>query len=79
MPHVELQAENPPLIAAPLDVCPGCGQDSFTAVVDEDTVNFLCLACWRCWHIALGWVSLVDPHTCRECRNRARCLGGSDV
>jgi hypothetical protein len=43
------------------------------AVTDGEDVNFLCLACFRCWHVELGWVQRVDPHSCAGCRAHDNC------
>lgn len=61
-----------------LDHCPACGSHELLAVHDEEQANFLCEACDRCWHLALGWAQRVDPESCRACAERGRCLAVSD-
>ncbi len=42
----------------PLQQCPGCtSTDLHTVIeVDHETVDFLCAACDRRWHVELGYV-----------------------
>jgi hypothetical protein len=28
----------------------------------------------RCWHDTMGWVALVDPESCIDCRRQPECL-----
>jgi hypothetical protein len=57
----------------PLPRCPRCHGLSLRAVSDTDQVNFLCLECFRCWHVELGWVHRVVPSNCPGCPARDRC------
>jgi transposase-like protein len=36
--------------------CPKCGIEEVEAVTDGEITNFLCHACWSCWHVEFGWV-----------------------
>lgn len=54
--------------------CPACGGTDMEAVTDGEDTNFLCLACWRCWHVELGWASRVDADTCPGCPHHSECL-----
>jgi NMD protein affecting ribosome stability and mRNA decay len=54
--------------------CPACGSPDVEWVSDGEVANFVCLACWRCWHPELGWVRRVDPSACPGCHYRDRCL-----
>lgn len=60
------------LLVAP-DRCPWCAA-GLQAVSDGDCTNFLCASCRRCWHIELGRVARVDPHSCTSCAQREACL-----
>jgi len=53
--------------------CPHCRSQSLEPVSDGFETNFFCTACARCWHVELGYVSRVDPLTCRGCPERQRC------
>ncbi len=63
------------VLASPLTRCPACGSGALAPVTERDgeTVNFLCGACDRCWHVELGHVHRVDPASCSGCPARARC------
>lgn len=54
--------------------CLTCGSDELEAVTDGETTNFLCRACWNCWHLELGWVHRVNRITCTGCQHRDECL-----
>jgi hypothetical protein len=51
--------------------CPRCGNGALEAVFDGQETNFLCRACWTCWHYNLGWMEPVPPSTCPGCREEA--------
>lgn len=53
--------------------CGHCGGDDVEAVSDGTRTNLRCVACGACWHVELGWVSLVDVATCPGCAHRASC------
>ena len=63
----------------PLARCPRCHGLALRAVNDGEQVNFLCLECARCWHVELGWVRRVSPHTCPGCAARERCSRIYDI
>jgi hypothetical protein len=54
--------------------CPRCGGDELEAVSDGTQTNFLCRACWVCWHIELGYMAPVPVSTCPGCPHKAECL-----
>jgi hypothetical protein len=64
----------PHWLASPLQACPTCGSQRLVAVRDGNETNFVCEDCTRCWHVELGYVHRVDPHTCSRCRYAERCL-----
>lgn len=47
-------------------LCPACGSEDLVTVSDAEDTNFRCSGCGRCWHVELGWVQQVDPHTCPD-------------
>lgn len=53
--------------------CPGCGSLALCSVNDGEITNFLCAACWRCWHAELGYFHRVDPGTCPGCKAGEHC------
>jgi hypothetical protein len=57
-----------------LDACPACRCTDLTPVAQPDTVNLWCSGCHRCWHVALGRVTRVNPKTCEGCRHHDRCV-----
>jgi hypothetical protein len=54
--------------------CPGCFSEQIVAVGDGAGTSFLCEDCMRCWHETMGWVALVDPRSCIDCRRQPDCL-----
>ena len=71
LPEIDLRDTHP--LQHPLVPCPHCGEERLEPVRDRDTVNFLCGACGRCWHVELGWVHRVDPRSCDGCPSPAAC------
>lgn len=61
-------------IGGALEACPSCGGTELLPVRDLDDTNFLCSACWRCWHIEFSMAYPVDPLTCSGCPHRDECL-----
>lgn len=57
---------------APFDSCPSCLGNVRPAVVNGG-VNFVCGSCGCCWHVFLGYLSLIDPRTCEGCELRSLC------
>jgi hypothetical protein len=57
---------------APFDRCPSCLGNVRPAVVNG-RVNFVCASCGCCWHVFLGYLSLIDPRTCEGCDVRSLC------
>ena len=66
-----------------IEACPECGSRELSAVFDGEQTNFFCESCGRCWLVAMGWVSHVDPLTCPGCGHQDECLAriaaGSDT
>src|SRR5689334_8907354 len=60
------------LLARPLLECVACGSERLEPVVEADAeeVHFRCPDCMRCWHVQLGYVHRMPPHTCHGCRER---------
>ena len=54
--------------------CLTCGSDELEAVSDGELTNFLCPACWSCWHVELGWIYRIDPSTRPGCQHLDECL-----
>ena len=53
------------LFGHPLPECPRCGSRQLATVVDTlQDVNFYCLACDRCWRVALGFAQPITPKAC---------------
>ena len=63
-----------PVTGGPLGSCPSCDGTEFLAVDNGEETNFWCSTCGRCWHLSLGWISLVEPATCPGCSLREQCL-----
>lgn len=61
-----------------LDRCLGCAGEHLYRVFDGERTNFLCGSCSRCWHVGMGWVHRVDPHTCPGCEWHSTCLSRWD-
>lgn len=61
------------LLRAP-ERCPSCVAATLVAVDDANVTNFLCLSCGDCFHVELGRISVVDPHTCTACIHQMQCL-----
>ena len=53
-----------PHVVTGLFSCPRCGSEEMEAVSDGETTNFRCLSCAACWHLELGYISLVDAEPC---------------
>jgi Pyruvate/2-oxoacid:ferredoxin oxidoreductase delta subunit len=72
----EFRTARPHLLGTPLTRCPECRGTALDPVVDVDaeTVNFRCRDCGRCWHVELGFVHRVDPHSCSGCPFRPECV-----
>jgi uncharacterized protein YbaR (Trm112 family) len=64
----------PPKLLHGILVCPRCGNDALEAVSDGDDTNFLCPACWSCWHWNQGYMIAVPALTCPGCPHKAECL-----
>jgi hypothetical protein len=64
---------------AALERCPHCGSAELKPVFDGEMANFWCTACAQCWHVELGVVHRVDPHTCPGCEHRDRCAAAFGV
>ncbi|HET6877752.1 MAG TPA: hypothetical protein VFH38_09510 [Jatrophihabitans sp.] len=58
----------------PPKACPECGTPGLLATDAAGRANFFCAACERCWHLEMGWLSLVDPRDCARCRRQDQCL-----
>jgi hypothetical protein len=54
------------------DTCPAC-LGALEPTASEGRANFLCTSCGCCWHMLLGYLSVVDPRTCPGCRLRGLC------
>lgn len=54
--------------ALPLTNCPDCGADTLVAVSDGELTNFVCTACFACWHYELGSIYRTPVVTCPGCR-----------
>lgn len=54
--------------------CPSCANEDLEAVTDGDLTNFLCRACWTCWHWNLGYLRRVPPRSCAGCQHQVECL-----
>ena len=63
----------------PVPSCPRCGSDDIETVDFQFAVNFLCRSCWTCWHRSLGWLTPVNPMSCRGCTHQQECLERSPV
>ena len=63
-----------------LTQCPDCGGRRLMPVATRDGANVSCLDCRRCWHLARGRASVVDPETCPGCQfGRVMCVGHQAV
>ncbi len=62
------------LFGAPLEACPSCGSTALEPVIDDAAVHFFCTDCARCWHVELGAVWRVDPHSCAGCDHYQKCV-----
>lgn len=56
------------------DSCPSCLSARIVVVGDGAGANFLCEDCLRCWHETMGWLELIDPHSCIDCQRKPDCL-----
>ena len=65
--------ESPILLEGTL-VCPRCGNDVMESVSDGLETHFLCLECWTCWHVELGYMTPVPTLTCPGCPHKPECL-----
>ena len=54
--------------------CARCGNDVLEAVTDGIDTNFLCHACWTCWHVELGRMVPVPVSTCPGFPYKQECL-----
>lgn len=54
------------------DTCPAC-LGSVQPTVAHEQVNFVCTSCGCCWHLFLGYLSLIDPRTCPRCALSPLC------
>jgi hypothetical protein len=59
----------------PLAHCPVCSSPNLEPVVEVDAeeVHFLCRDCRRCWHVELGFVHRMGPHSCTGCPHSEEC------
>jgi hypothetical protein len=63
----------PGVLTRAVMLCPECGAEQLEAVTDREMTNFLCHACWNCWHVELGRVHRIDPGTCPGCLHLDEC------
>jgi hypothetical protein len=71
--------ESHPLVR-PLAQCPECGSEQLQPVIEfaTDEVHFLCRSCRQCWHLELGYVNRMPPHTCHACSHASRRKDAED-
>jgi hypothetical protein len=59
-------------LGRPLTECVACGSKRLGFVVEagSEEVHLRCPDCMRCWHVGLGYVHRMPPHTCHGCQER---------